>query len=92
MTLSFSFDIIIGYPFFQSFRYELRKRNENTELIIPIQTGLVLLPATWGWRERDGGGGGGGGGLEGGRKSCQKTRCKLFPLSLRKGVSSAVIS
>ena len=25
------------------------------------------------------------------RKSCQKTRCKLFPLSLRKGVSSAVI-
>ena len=92
MTLSFSFDIIIWYPFFQSFRYELRKRNENTELIIPIQTGLVLVPATWGWRERDGGGGGGGVRLEGDRKSYQKTRCKFFPLSLRKGVSSAVIS
>ena len=93
MTLSFSFDIIIWYPFFQSFRYELRKRTENTELIIPIQTGLVLLPATWGWRERDGGGRGGGGegDEEGDRKSCQKTRCKLFPLSLRKGASSAVI-
>ena len=56
MTLSFSFDIIIWYPFiFLEFQI-WTKITEYTELLIPNQTGLVLLPATRGWK-------GGGGGL-----------------------------
>ena len=36
------------------------KRSKNTELKIPIQTELFLLPATrWWWRRKGGGGGGG---------------------------------
>ena len=27
---------------------------ENTDLLIPIQTGIVLLPASRGWREGEG--------------------------------------
>ena len=80
MTLSFSFDIIIWSPFFLEFEI-WTKITENTELLIPNQTGLVLLPASRGWM--------GEGWVD--RNSGQKTRCKLFPLSLWKGVSSAVI-
>ena len=50
------------------------KRSKNTELKIPIQTGLFLLPATRWWRA----------GVKGGfgrliNMPVKKNRCKLFP-------------
>ena len=53
------------------------KRSKNTELKIPIQTGLFLLPATRWWRAGVEGGGGGVGGLI--NMPVKKNRCILFP-------------
>ena len=52
MTLSFSFDIIIWSSFFLEFEI-WTKITENTELLIPNQTGLVFSPGL-----EEGGGGG----------------------------------
>ena len=63
MTLSFSFNIIIWYPFFRV--WDMNKDNwEYWVLNSYSATGLVLLPATRGWRER---------GVD--WNFCQKTRC-----------------
>ena len=48
MTLSFSFDIIIWYPYFFLEFQIWTKITQNTELLIPNETGFVLLPATRG--------------------------------------------
>ena len=53
------------------------RRSKNTELKIPIQTGLFLLPATRWWRE--GVEGAVGGLINMPVKKKKKNSCKLFP-------------
>ena len=56
------------------------KRSKNTELKIPIQTGIFLLSATWWWRA-------GVEGVVGGliNMPVKKNRCKLFPHYRKRG-------
>ena len=83
ITLSFSFDIIIWYPFFRV--PDMNKDTWEYWVVNSYSDRACFAPATRGWRE----------GVWSGRgkvdwNSCRKTRCKLFP-HCRKGVSSAVI-
>ena len=72
MTLSFSYDIIIWYPFF-------RVSDTNKDILIywfvNSYSDRDCFAACHPGME------GGGGGECNDRNSCQKTRCKLFPLS-----------
>ena len=85
MTLSFSFDIIIfWYPLF---RVSDMNKDDWEYWIVNSYSHWAFICSM---RPGDVGGGGGGGGVFH-RNACQKTRCKLFPLSLGKGVSSTII-
>ena len=81
MTLSFSFDIIIfWYPLF---RVSDMNKDDWEYWVVNSYSHRAFFCSL-----RPGEGDGGGGGD---RNACQKTRCKLFPLSLGKGVSSTII-
>ena len=79
MTLSFSFDIIIWYPFFRV--SDMNKDNWEYWVVMAYLDRACFAPCDPGME--------GGGRVD--WNSCQKTRCKLFTLSLGKWVSSAVI-
>ena len=70
MTLSFSFDIIIWYPFFRV--SDMNKDNWEYWVVNSYsdRACLVLLPATRGWRE------GGGGGVDSVKKTV--VNCSTF--------------
>ena len=85
MTLSFSFNIIIWYPFFRV--WDMNKDNWEYWFVISYSDWDCFAPCDPGM---EGGWWGVGRGWAD-RNYCQKTRCTLFPLSLGKWVSSAVI-